>query len=186
MLASFAQIIKGQDSTMLDSRRALMGKAARLSSASMIRMVLHLPVLTVGRSQYARIITVGLLCLSTAACGSLPRAPSREIPTTPPELRIEIVEMPDTVCVGDVVTFVIKTTPGNECLGDIGYWNSKGLWGGPSFDPTVADRGGICQWTWMVTDDALPGAAEFRAGVRGYGTMSSVMPQALQIQTCDP
>lgn len=130
------------------------------------------------------IMAVGVLSLGITTCAWLPRAPARIIPTTPPELSIEIVAMDKSACVGDLVSFVIKTTPGNECLGDIGYSNAQGSWVGPSFEPIVADGQGICEWTWEVPSDAAPGEAAFRAGVRGYGTMSSIMPQVFEIQIC--
>lgn len=155
-----------------------------VSSATTIRLVLQLFISILGRSWCGRIMAIGVLTLGTAACAWLPHAPVRVIPTTPPELSIEIIAMDESVCVGELASFVIKTTPGNECLGDIGYWNAEGSWVGPSFEPVVADEHGICQWAWKVPSDAVPGEAEFRAGVRGYGTMSSIVPQVFQVQTC--
>lgn len=164
---------------MVDNSNMLIRRAV-----STIHLVRQSPILTLAQCWGVRSTAIVVMSLGIAACAWLPHAPSRVIPTAPPELRVDVIEIPDTVCVGDMVTFVIRTTPGNECLGDIGYWNSKGQWAGPSFDPTVADREGICRWTWTVADDALPGTAEFKAGVRGYGTMSSIMPQVFQVQVC--
>jgi hypothetical protein len=154
------------------------------SPVTTIRLVLQMFNSILSRSWCGPVLAVAVLSFGIAACAWMPRAPSRVIPTTAPELTIDIIEIPDTVCVGDTAIFVIRTTPGNECLGDIGYWNSKGSWVGPSFDPVVADMEGNCRWTWTVTDDAVPGTAEFRVGVRGHDTISSRVPQVFQVQVC--
>ena len=169
---------------MQDNQKMLISRAARRVSVSMNRRGLQQLIYAFGRSWCGHSMVVAVLSLGIAACTWLPHAPSRVIPTTPPELTIDVIAMPDAACVGDVVTFAIRTTPGIECLGDIGYWNSKGSWVGPGFDPIVANEEGICRWTWTVTDEVLPGTAEFRAGVRGYGTMSSMVPQGFQVQVC--
>jgi hypothetical protein len=162
-----------------------MGKAARLSSASMIRMVLRLPVLTVGRSRCARIVAVGLLCLSTAACGWLPRAPLYVEPTPLPELSAETVEMPRQICVGQTALFTVRTNPNNECFASVRYQDRKGSWVSKSFEPLVADKQGLCEWTWKVTNDVVAGTAVFRTGVEGDEHLEPLIPQPFQIQTCD-
>ena len=119
----------------------------------MIRRVLQHSIFAFGRSWCGHSTIVAVLSFGMAACTRLPHSQPRAIPTTPPELTIDVIEIPDTVCVSDTVTLVIRTAPGNECLGDIGYWNSNGSWVGPSFDPIAADKQGTCQFKYRFVLD---------------------------------
>lgn len=130
------------------------------------------------------VFLVGIVTSSICACSWLPHAPSRSIPTSRPELALEIVDMPEVICIGSQATFVVKTTPGNECLGAVGFKDVHDRWIGEDFEPMVAGDDGLCGWTWQVPDDALPGAGEFRAGVRGYGDLESLIPQTFRIEIC--
>jgi hypothetical protein len=131
------------------------------------------------------IILVGLLLFVMSACSRLPVSPVRRtVPTPLPELAIEVVEMPERICIGDTSVFVVKTKPGNECFASIGYRNDVGSRIGRNLEAVVADEEGLCKWTWQVTDDAAVGTARFRADVEGYGHVNSTMPQIFEIEDC--
>lgn len=130
-------------------------------------------------------VIISVLSLSISGCAWLPHAPSRLIPTPLPELALEIVQMPKEICIGDTATFIVRTKPGNECLGAVGYWNTKGSWVGPNFEPMIADQAGLCTWTWQVDDSAAPGIAEFRTVARGYGSSRDLIPRTFTLQNCE-
>jgi hypothetical protein len=101
-----------------------------------------------------------------------------------PELAVDIVEVPQRPCIGDVATFVVMTKPRNVCFASVGYGNIKGIWLGRNFESVVADDEGLCEWTWQVADDASVGTARFRAEVEGYGHVASTLPQPFDIKDC--
>lgn len=169
---------------MLDHRKTLIGRAARQVSLGMIRLVLQQFIFAFGWSWCGRIMAICILSLSTGACTWLPRAPLYAEPTPLPKLAAEIVEMPRQMCVGQTAIFTIRTNPNNECLASVRYQNGKESWVGKSLEPVVADRQGLCEWTWEVTDDAVVGTAVFRAGVEADGHVEPLIPQPFDIRAC--
>lgn len=126
-----------------------------------------------------------LFLITLSACVELSQAPVQIVPSKPPELSIEIISMEESVCIGDIISFKFKTTPGNECLGVISYLNTAGKWIYLDFEPATADYQGLCDLSWKVPSDAVPAEADFRARVRGYGTVSSTMPRSFRILACE-
>lgn len=155
------------------------------ASDKAIRVVCQLLVSRFGRSGFRLMFAASVVPLIVAACAEPLQGPAGARDTVPPELNVEILAMDDTLCVGNQTAFVIRTTPANECLGAVGYWTSKGSWETSDFETMTADEQGICRWNWEVPGDAAPGMAEFRAGVRGYGDLHSLMPQSFQILECE-
>jgi hypothetical protein len=129
------------------------------------------------------IVMLTLLC-SMTACSFLPKAPRRLINTPLPELSIEIIELPERVCLDQAATFVVKTTPGNECSGVMRYPEGEDVWKAINLKDTVADQSGLCRWSWQVPQDAIPGTANFRAVVSGYGDSESMVPKPFGIENC--
>lgn len=121
--------------------------------------------------------------LASLACGWLPRAPSRVVPTSAPELAIEVVEMPQRICIGDTAIFTIRTTSGNRCDCSIGYRNVSDSWIGFNLEHTVADEKGLCRWTWSVVYDILPGKVEIRVTAERDGD-SNILIQGFYVEKC--
>jgi hypothetical protein len=130
------------------------------------------------------VVTTLLLMLS-AGCVPLPMAPIRAVPTDPPWLFIEVVEMPETACIGDLVEFSIGTTPGNDCgAGVIVYDAQTGKQNGLSFEDMTADGDGLCSWVWAVPENLSPGRASFHASVGDEITSNVMMPRFFEIGHC--
>lgn len=131
-----------------------------------------------------RIFAISFMACLVLACGWLPGAPRRVIPTPLPELAIEPVEIPSMVCVGGTATLVVRTEPGNVCGGSIGYWNVQNRRVGIDLESIATDEEGLCTWTWRIPDDALPGRVEFRSTAEAQGN-SRMLIEHFRVERCN-
>jgi hypothetical protein len=125
------------------------------------------------------------LCMYLVSCALLPKAPKRIVPTTIPELSITILEMPESVCIADSSIIKIATLPGNECLCSIVYYKNQNSLSSVDLESIIANNEGICEWSWYVDEDIMPDKGELRIGVRGFGDLRSLMPQIIEISSCE-
>lgn len=139
-------------------------------------------------SSHARLgiaLTVAILVLSMLTCGWPPKAPSRLKPTISSIVAIEIVEVPNVVCVGDTVTFTIRTTPGNGCEASVGYYDAGKSWISQRLERTfAADNEGLCTWSWLVPTEVASGEAEVRMEVEDERNFNSTGPIPFEIRGC--
>ena len=127
-----------------------------------------------------------ILMLNVVFCRWPPQAPSLLNPTPNPTFAIDAIEVPESACIGQAATIMVKTAPGNECLANVVYTDTSedAVW--QKLKPAVADSEGLCTWTWWVPEDASVGVAGVRAMVLwGAEKSHSLAPKGFHIENCN-
>ena len=111
-------------------------------------------------------------------------APSR-LPAEKSEVEITLYEMPEILEIGETGVFQLRTTPGNLCIGVIGYRNAiNNKWITVDLPEKEANIDGLCGWEWKAALNAETGIAEFRAAVRHGDMYGYIGPQIFCIEKC--
>jgi hypothetical protein len=125
-----------------------------------------------------------ILVLSLLACSLMPRAPERSRPTPSQGVTVELLEVPEDACLGDIVTLTLRTMPGNKCDASFSFriedhWNVENV-------EEVADSEGICSLEWKTPNNASPGNAQIYIDVHFEDIESrSLAPETFHMDRCE-
>lgn len=125
-----------------------------------------------------------LLVLNASACTWISTPPIHYVPTRSERVAAEFLEIPEKGCPGELVTFVMQTSPGNQCEARLLYQaENKEI---NQVLTTSADSEGICSWFWNIPNDVSPGYASVYIAVQYDDRESTGLPPVgFPITPCD-
>lgn len=128
---------------------------------------------------------VATLVLSILGCALMPTAPNRPVPSPPsPKVAVELLEIPESACLGEVVAIRLRTRRGNKC--DAHFLFRIEDKQSTDFLTQVADSEGICLWRWEIPGNASSGNVQIYLAVHFDDIESNyLVPQIIQIHGCE-
>lgn len=80
--------------------------------------------------------------------------------------------------------FSLQTTPGVECYAGIGYYDMSDKWVTEDLTTIESDEKGVCEWVWVVPENAKNGFGEFRGYIQEKDQSRNIFPATFCIESC--
>ena len=95
-----------------------------------------------------------------------------------------LAEVPKLLVRGEKHRFSVETSPGVECHAGVAYYDLNDKWNITDLPTIESDQNGICEWTWVIPEDAKDGLGEFRGYIQEKEESTNIFPATFCIGLC--